>query len=64
MVVCLYEAKQGWGSFVDADPVGEAIAVLDGWTPTEAQIVALRRGWLASGFDFDRFCPDLPAHDG
>ena len=64
MRVCLYDKKQGWGSFVDADPVGEAIAALDGWIPTEAQIVALRRGNWSIGFDFDRFCPDLPAHDG
>ena len=64
MRVCLYDAKQGWGTYADADPVGEAIAALNGWTPTEAQIVALRRGNWSIGFDFDRFCPSLPAHDG
>jgi len=61
---CVYDAKQGWGRYADADPLLEALAALDGWTPTKAQMVALRRGNWSIGFDFDRYCPDLPAHDG
>ena len=64
MRVCIRDANQGWGFFVDADPMQEALAYLNGWVPSEAQIIALRRGNWSLGFDFDRYCPDLPAHDG
>ena len=64
MRVCIRDANQGWGNFADADPMQEALAALDGWVPTEAQIIALRRGNWSMGFEFDRYCPDLPAHDG
>jgi hypothetical protein len=64
MRVCIRDAQQGWGNFADADPMQEALAALNGWVPSEAQIIALRRGNWSMGFDFDRFCPDLPAHDG
>ena len=64
MRVCIRDAQQGWGNFADADPMQEALAALDCWVPTEAQIIALRRGNWSLGFDFDRYCPDLPAHDG
>ena len=64
MRVCIRDANQGWGNFADADPMQEALAALNCWVPTEAQIIALRRGNWSLGFDFDRYCPDLPAHDG
>ena len=64
MRVCICNANQGWGTFADADPMQEALAALNCWVPTEAQIIALRRGNWSLGFDFDRYCPDLPAHDG
>lgn len=61
---CLYDARQGWGTYADANPIHEALAALDGWVPADWQIIALRRGNWSIGFDFARFCPNLPAHDG
>jgi hypothetical protein len=41
-----------------------ALAELNGWVPTEKELIALRRGGWSWGFDWARFCPDLPAPDG
>ena len=61
---CMYDTRSGCGGFRDADPMVNALAELDGWVPTEKELIALRRGGWSWGFDFARFCPDLPAHDG
>lgn len=61
---CMYDTREGCGSFRDADPMVNALAELDGWVPTEKELIALRRGGWSHGFDFARFCPDLPAADG
>tara|TARA_R110002073_G_scaffold33176_1_gene99807 strand:- start:2987 stop:3196 length:210 start_codon:yes stop_codon:yes gene_type:complete len=60
----MYDTRSGCGGFRDADPMVNALAELDGWVPTEKELIALRRGGWSWGFDFARFCPDLPAHDG
>ncbi len=61
---CMYDTREGCGSFRDADPMVNALAELDGWVPTEKELIALRRGGWSWGFDFARFCPDLPQRDG
>ena len=61
---CMGDTREGWGNFRDADPMVNALAELDGWVPTEKELIDLRRGGWSWGFDFARFCPDLPAHDG
>ena len=61
---CMYDTRSGCGAFRGADPMVNALAELNGWVPTEAELIALRRGSWSHGFDFARFCPDLPAHDG
>ena len=61
---CMYDTRSGCGAFRGADPMVNALAELNGWVPTEAELIALRRGGWSHGFDFARFCPDLPAHDG
>jgi len=61
---CMADTLSGCGNFRDADPMVNALAALDGWVPTEEQLIALRRGGWSWGFDFARFCPDLPAPDG
>ena len=61
---CMYDTRSGCGGFRDADPMVNALAEVDGWVPTEKELIALRRGGWSWGFDFARFCPDLPAHDG
>jgi len=61
---CMAHTREGCGNFRDADPMVNALAELDGWVPTEKQLIALRRGGWSWGFDFARFCPDLPPHDG
>ncbi len=61
---CMYDTREGCGGFRDADPMVNALAELNGWVPTEKELIALRRGGWSWGFDFARFCPDLPPHDG
>jgi hypothetical protein len=61
---CMYDTREGCGNFRDADPMTNALAELNGWVPTEKELIALRRGNWSWGFDFARFCPDLPPHDG
>ena len=61
---CMGDTREGWGNFRDADPMVQALAEVDGWVPTEAELIALRRGRWSWGFDWARFCPDLPAPDG
>ena len=61
---CMAHTREGCGNFRDADPMVNALAELDGWVPTEKELIALRRGGWSWGFDFARFCPDLPPHDG
>jgi len=61
---CMGDTRMGCGNFRDADPMVNALAELDGWVPTEKELIALRRGGWSWGFDFARFCPDLPPHDG
>ena len=61
---CMGDTREGCGNFRDADPMVNALAELNGWVPTEKELIALRRGGWSWGFDFARFCPDLPAHDG
>ncbi len=61
---CMAHTREGCGAFRGADPMVNALAELNGWVPTEAELIALRRGGWSHGFDFARFCPDLPAHDG
>ena len=58
------DTREGWGNFRDADPMVNALAEVDGWVPTEAELIALRRGSWSWGFDWERFCPHLPAPDG
>ena len=61
---CMADTREGWGNFRDADPMVNALAELDGWVPTEKELIALRRGSWSWGFDFARYCPHLPPHDG
>lgn len=61
---CMADTREGWGNYRDADPMVNALAELDGWVPTEKELIALRRGNWSWGFDWARFCPDLPAPDG
>ena len=61
---CMYDTRAGWGSFCGADPMVNALAEVNGWVPTEKELIALRRGSWSAGFDFARYCPDLPPHDG
>ena len=61
---CMADTREGWGNFRDADPMTNALAEVNGWVPTEAELIALRRGSWSWGFDWARFCPDLPAPDG
>ena len=61
---CMADTREGCGNFRDADPMINALAELNGWVPTEKELIDLRRGGWSWGFDFARFCPDLPAHDG
>ena len=61
---CMAHTREGCGYYRDADPMVNALAELDGWVPTEKELIALRRGGWSWGFDFARFCPDLPATDG
>ena len=61
---CMAHTREGCGNFRDADPMVNALAELNGWVPTEKELIALRRGSWSWGFDWARFCPDLPAPDG
>jgi len=61
---CMAHTREGCGALRDADPMVNALAELNGWVPTEKELIALRRGGWSWGFDFARFCPDLPPHDG
>ena len=61
---CMGDTREGWGNYRDADPMVNALAEVDGWVPTEKELIALRRGGWSWGFDWARFCPDLPAPDG
>jgi hypothetical protein len=61
---CMGDTREGCGNFRDADPMVNALAELNGWVPTEKELIALRRGSWSWGFDWARFCPDLPAPDG
>ena len=48
---CMGDTREGWGNYRDADPMVNALAELNGWVPTEAQLIALRRGGWSWGFD-------------
>ena len=61
---CMTDTLSGCGNFRGSDPMVNALAEVNGWVPTDEQLIALRRGGWSMGFAFARFCPDLPTVAG
>ena len=53
----------GWRGAQSQDDVLKTVAALADWSPTETQMIALRRGMWSYGFDFTARSPDLPAQE-